>query len=101
MCVCVCVCVADLTEVKADHESGQVRVEAVLECLRPETKLVCLMLANNETGVIQPVGELVREIRLWEQKQHGKGWGKDNKIFVHTDAAQVDNRLLKITVIVH
>jgi len=37
-----------------DHR-GIVRPEAVSRLLRPETRLLALMLANNETGALQPV----------------------------------------------
>lgn len=40
--------------------SGRVRVEDVERLLRPDTRLVSVMLANNETGVLQPVRELAR-----------------------------------------
>ena len=38
--------------------SGRVRVADVERLLRPDTRLVSVMLANNETGVLQPVREL-------------------------------------------
>lgn len=58
---------------------GVVRVEALRELLAQEDKpvLVSVMLANNETGVIQPVAEVVRACR---------DWGGD--VLAHTDAAQ-------------
>jgi cysteine desulfurase len=37
---------------------GVVQPEAVREALRPNTKLVSVMMANNETGVLQPVAEI-------------------------------------------
>jgi len=37
---------------------GRIRVEDVAAALRPDTKLVALMFANNETGVLQPVREV-------------------------------------------
>src|SRR5712692_8325607 len=37
--------------------SGVVRVEALSALLRDETRLLSVMLANNETGAIQPVKE--------------------------------------------
>ncbi len=47
----------------APEPSGRVAVEAVEAALRPDTILVALMWANNETGVLQPVeevGDIVR-----------------------------------------
>jgi cysteine desulfurase len=40
--------------------SGVVRVEALTERLVPETRLVCVMLANHETGAVQPIAEVAR-----------------------------------------
>ena len=42
------------------ERTGEVRAERVIEALRPDTRLVAMMLANNETGVIQPVAEVAR-----------------------------------------
>ncbi|MEU3535124.1 cysteine desulfurase DndA [Streptomyces murinus] len=55
--------------------SGRVAVEAVLERLRPDTLLVSLMHVNNETGVIQPVADLARELQ-------------STPTYLHVDAAQ-------------
>ncbi len=38
--------------------SGAVDPDDVRRALRPETRLVSIMHANNETGVVQPVGEI-------------------------------------------
>jgi cysteine desulfurase len=43
-------------------ESGVLAPEILESHLRPETRLVCVMLANHETGAIQPVGELAQKI---------------------------------------
>lgn len=40
------------------NEGGRVEVNAVKGLLRPNTALVCVMRANNETGVLQPIAEL-------------------------------------------
>lgn len=42
----------------APNGDGVIEVESLRAALRAETRLVSVMLANNETGVIQPVGEL-------------------------------------------
>jgi cysteine desulfurase len=54
---------------------GRVSVADVESALRPNTKLVSIMLANNEIGTIQPIAEIGRLLR-------GKG------ILFHTDAVQ-------------
>jgi len=55
--------------------SGRVAVESLVAALRPDTILVSIMAANNETGTIQPVAELGAVCR-----QRG--------ILFHTDAVQ-------------
>ena len=55
--------------------SGVVDADAVIATLRPETRLVSMMLANNETGVIQPVAEVARVCR-------------ERSIHIHCDAVQ-------------
>ncbi len=42
---------------------GRVDAERFLEALSPAVRLACLMWANNETGVIQPVEEVARACR--------------------------------------
>lgn len=54
---------------------GIVRPEAVVRAIRPDTKLISVMLANNETGVIQPVGEIA-------------GLAHARRIPMHCDAVQ-------------
>jgi cysteine desulfurase len=54
---------------------GVVPAEAVIAALRPETALVAMMLANNETGVVQPVADVARVCR-------------ERGIHVHCDAVQ-------------
>lgn len=44
----------------APKPSGLIDPEEIRRALRPETRLISVMLANNETGVIQPVEEIGR-----------------------------------------
>jgi cysteine desulfurase len=59
---------------------GLIETAALHAALRPNTKLVSVMLANNETGVIQPVRELA-------DIAHGAG------ALFHTDAIQAAGKL--------
>jgi cysteine desulfurase len=59
---------------------GVVEVAALEAALRPNTRLVSVMLANNETGVIQPVRELA-------ERSHAAG------ALFHTDAVQAAGKL--------
>lgn len=60
--------------------NGVVNAADVEAALRPHTKLISVMLANNETGAIQPVGKIARIA-----KAHGA--------LVHTDAVQAAGKL--------
>jgi len=59
---------------------GVVEIGALRAALRPDTALVSLMLANNETGVLQPVAEIAAAARSLG-------------VPVHTDAVQAAGRI--------
>ena len=61
-------------------ESGSVDPEDVRRALRPNTKLISVMMANNETGVIQPVEDIGRI-------------AQDADVWFHTDAVQAAGKL--------
>lgn len=62
------------------NEYGQVSVEAIADAIRPDTKLISVMAANNEIGTINPVKEIGRLAR-------------SKNILFHTDAAQAAGRV--------
>lgn len=45
------------------NTEGRYTAEFIRKVVRPDTAVVAIMLANNETGTINPVGELAEEIR--------------------------------------
>ncbi len=45
------------------NEKGDIDIDSLREALRPDTALVSVMLANNETGVLFPVNEIGRIVR--------------------------------------
>ena len=68
------------------YANGIVKLEDVAAALRPDTVLITIMLANNEIGTIQPIGQvgsLVREKRAAGQRH----------LWLHTDAVQAAGRL--------
>ncbi|XP_032554138.1 selenocysteine lyase isoform X1 [Chiroxiphia lanceolata] len=77
---------AEATFVPVSPQSGRAEVDDVLAAIRPNTCLVSLMLANNETGVIMPVAELSQRIRALNQRRAGQGLPR---VLLHTDAAQM------------
>ena len=68
-----------LTLVPVNHH-GRVSPEAVAQALRPDTALVSIMAANNETGTLQPVAEIGRLCR-------------ERGVLFHTDAVQAFGKL--------
>ncbi|MDI6796636.1 MAG: cysteine desulfurase family protein [Desulfatibacillaceae bacterium] len=64
----------DISFVPVD-ENCVVMPEAVEKALRPDTILISIMHANNETGAIMPISQIARMA-----KKHG--------VLMHTDAAQ-------------
>jgi len=69
----------DVTHVPVDA-SGVVSVDAIAATIRPNTALVSVMLANNETGAIQPVREIAALLR-------GRG------ILLHSDGVQAVGKM--------
>ncbi|HEY0759827.1 MAG TPA: cysteine desulfurase family protein [Acidisarcina sp.] len=63
------------------NSAGVVDPEEVRRALRPNTRLVSVMMANNETGAIQPVAEIGRIAAAAD-------------VYFHTDAVQAAGKLL-------
>lgn len=53
----------ELSIVEPRPDRGAVAAEDMVAALRPDTRLVCLMLANNEVGTLQPVATVARACR--------------------------------------
>lgn len=66
----------------APTPAGVVDAAAFEAALRPHTRLVSIMLANNETGAIQPIGKLARIAKAYNAA-----------IIFHTDAVQGAGKL--------
>jgi cysteine desulfurase len=69
----------EVTYVPVDGR-GLVDPDDVRRALRPQTKLVTIMMANNETGVLQPVEEI------------GK-IAAESDVYFHTDAVQAAGKV--------
>ncbi len=70
--------------------SGQVDPGAVRRALRPDTALVSIMAANNETGVIQPLAEVGAVTRAAGVPLHTDAVQAVGKMPVRVDALGVD-----------
>jgi cysteine desulfurase len=62
------------------NSRGEVEPDELRKAIRPETRLISIMMANNETGVLQPVEEFGRIAR-------------EADIFFHTDAVQAAGKV--------
>ena len=69
----------DVAEV---DETGLISLDGLSEVLRPDTRLVSLQLANNETGAVQPLAKIAKVVR---------SIAPDARI--HTDATQAVGRV--------
>jgi cysteine desulfurase len=76
---------AELTVVPVSA-SGAVLANDVRGALRPETALVSVMHANNETGVVQPIAEIAAMVR--ERRDHGQ------EIWFHSDGVQAFGKVV-------
>lgn len=72
-------CTLTLAPVK---KTGEVDADALLDLITPETVLVCVMHANNETGAISPVMRIAKKIKE-----------KKADVHVHVDAVQVLSKI--------
>lgn len=59
---------------------GRITAQQVADAIRPTTVLVSVMLANNETGVLQPIDEIGRLCH-------------ERKVLLHTDAVQAFGKI--------
>ena len=75
----------DVTYVPVDTQTGCVCADLVIAAIRPETCLITVMLANNETGVIQPVEEIGYKLSVINGKRVTE---RSPEVLFHCDAAQ-------------
>ena len=64
----------------APSRNGDVPATAVIDAIRDDTRLVAVMMANNETGVVQPVAEIGAVVR-------------ERGVHFHVDAVQAAGKI--------
>ncbi len=74
----------DVTYIGVDS-AGRVDAREIADHLRPETALVSVMHANNETGVIQPIEEIAAIVRA--RREAGQ------RIWFHSDGVQAMGKI--------
>ena len=70
------------TELLPVQPDGNLHVEDALAKIRPDTRLLSMMLVNNESGVILPVAQLAREAK----RMHPN-------LLIHVDAVQAFGKI--------
>ncbi|MGH0145350.1 UNVERIFIED_CONTAM: hypothetical protein FKN15_010956 [Acipenser sinensis] len=78
---------AEVTFVQVSKVTARVEVEDVMSAIRPNTCLISIMLANNETGVLMPIAEISQRVQALSKKRGAP------RILLHTDAAQAIGKL--------
>lgn len=74
----------------AARRNGVIDVDRFRELLTPDVQLVSVMLANNETGVLQPVAEIAQMCREIGVKTHTDAVQAVGKVAVNFRALGVD-----------
>ncbi len=69
----------EVSRISVDH-SGQLNLEELKDSIRPDTAIVSIMYANNETGVIFPIEKIANIV-------------KEKGVLFHTDAVQAMGKL--------
>lgn len=81
VCKSICKNGYDVTFLSVDGD-GNLRRDELMDSIRPDTLLIALMAANNETGVIFPIDHLSTAVKE-----------RDPNIIFHTDATQYVGKL--------
>uniref|UniRef100_A0A7I4Y6K4 Selenocysteine lyase n=1 Tax=Haemonchus contortus TaxID=6289 RepID=A0A7I4Y6K4_HAECO len=76
----------ELSLLPVDPSSGQIVPSEVEKLVSPSTCLVTVQLANNETGVLQPIAELSDAVRQASKKH-------ETTIFLHSDVSQAIGKI--------
>ncbi len=76
--------------VSVSKQSGCLNVDDIIAAIKPDTCLISVMMANNETGVIQPISEIGLKLAVINDKRVAK---KLPKILFHCDAAQTIGKI--------
>ncbi len=81
------------------NQQGLISPEHVISALRPETILVSIGYVNSETGNVQPLKQIGRKLRnyneqrlkLWQNTPARKRGDKPQRVLFHSDATQALN----------
>ena len=78
-----------VTRVLPDSE-GVIQPEAITAAMQPNTRLVSVMTANNETGVIQPIAKIGKIAHKHDALLHTDAVQAAGKVPIHVDYLRCD-----------
>ncbi|MFN0057032.1 MAG: cysteine desulfurase family protein [Planctomycetota bacterium] len=78
-----------VTYLRTDRD-GRVNAQQVTDALLPETLLVSVMLANNEIGTVQPIGEIGAVTRARGVLLHCDAAQATGKVAIDVEAMRID-----------
>jgi cysteine desulfurase len=67
------------------NKNGLVKLSEIEKAIRPETCLISIMYVNNEVGTVEPIVEIGKLIKKYNQYSRKN---RETKIYFHTDATQ-------------
>lgn len=67
-------------------KNGTIDINDLKNKISPKTRIISVMIANNETGVIQPITKISELVRAERQRRLTNG--ETNPIYLHSDASQ-------------
>ncbi|CAK9301748.1 unnamed protein product [Gordionus sp. m RMFG-2023] len=73
--------------------SGKILISDLVSALQHNTRLITIMLANNETGVIQPIKELSQTLNDFCHNPNSQCSINRSDIIIHTDASQAIGKI--------
>ena len=76
----------EVTFVDVDKLDGRVDASKIISCIQTNTCMVSVMYANNETGIIQPIAEITKQL---QELNRERSQNQMFPILSHSDAAQV------------
>ena len=72
-------------------QNGQIQAKSVMQAIKTNTCLITIMLANNETGVLQPLAEIVSLVKSLNEERQASG--NLCPILIHSDTAQAFGKI--------
>jgi Cys-tRNA synthase (O-phospho-L-seryl-tRNA:Cys-tRNA synthase) len=75
----------DITIADVNPSTGRVEADSIIALVKDNTRLITVMHANNETGVIMPISEIGKRLKGLNEERMRKGLPR---VLLHTDAAQ-------------